>query len=94
MEISVSSKMAKKIENRKAGQKNPHWLNYQEPKYGATLLLWAVGTEKYNSAKTLLKYGADPNIATFEGETPLFIAAGYSWVDIYAKKIQNMSSFC
>ena len=62
-------------------------LNYQEPKYGATLLLWAVGMEKYKSAETLLKCGADPNIAsTIDGETPLFVAAGYSWVDNDAKK--------
>ncbi len=84
--LALAVKWQRKSKIEKLVKKNPHWLNYQEPKYGATLLLWAVGTEKYNSAKTLLKYGADPNIATFEGETPLFIAAGYSWVDIYAKK--------
>jgi hypothetical protein len=61
-------------------------LNYQEPKYGATLLLWAVGMEKYKSVEALLKCGADPNIAsTSEGETPLFLAAGYSWIDRDAK---------
>jgi len=60
----------------------PELLNNQEPKYGATLLLWAVGMEKYKSAETLLKCGADPNIASIiDGETPLFRAAGYSWVD-------------
>ncbi|OOM11677.1 ankyrin repeat domain-containing protein [Clostridium saccharobutylicum] len=62
-------------------------LNYQDPKYGVTLLLWSVGMEKYNSAETLLKCGADPNIATTtDGETPLFLAAGYSWVDKDYKK--------
>jgi hypothetical protein len=67
--------------------KNPHLLNYQEPKYGATLLLWAIGMEKYKSAEALLKCGANPNIAsTSEGETPLFLAAGYSWIDTEAKK--------
>lgn len=62
-------------------------VNYQETKYSATLLLWAVGMEKYKSAEILLKCGADPNIAgTSEGKTPLFLAAGYSWVDNIAKK--------
>jgi hypothetical protein len=62
-------------------------INYQEPKYGATLLLWAVGMEKYKSVETLLKCGADPNIAsTYDGKAPLFEAAGYSWVDNDAKK--------
>ncbi|MBW6410697.1 ankyrin repeat domain-containing protein [Clostridium weizhouense] len=65
---------------------NEELLNYQDPKYGATLLLWAVGMEKYKSAETLLKCGADPNIAsTSEGETPLFQAAGFSWIDNDAK---------
>jgi len=62
-------------------------LNYQEPKFGATLLIWSVGTEKYRSAETLLKCGADPNIQTTQaGETALFVAASYSWVDHWAKK--------
>ncbi len=69
-----SSKIAKIV------KKNPELLNYQEPKYGATLLLWAVGTGKYQSVETLLKCGANPDIATTsEGETPLFIAAGLRW---------------
>jgi hypothetical protein len=62
-------------------------INYQESKYGATLLLWAVGTERYKSAESLLKCGADPNIAsTSVGETPLYVASGYSWVDNDAKE--------
>jgi ankyrin repeat protein len=69
----------------------PNLINYQEPKYGATLLLWAVGTERYKSVETLLKCGADPNIVAANnpsvvGQTPLFLAAGYSWVDNKAKK--------
>lgn len=67
-------------------EENPLLINYKEPKYGSTLLLWAVGMEKYKSADALLKCGADPNISTYEGKTPLFIAAGFSWVDRVAKK--------
>lgn len=58
-------------------------LNFQDPKYGATLLLWAVGMDKYKSAETLLRLGADPNISApgRHGETPLFVASGFSWLD-------------
>jgi len=43
--------------------------------------------EKYKSAEALLKCGADPNIAsTVDGMTPLYLAAGFSWIDNYAKK--------
>ncbi len=83
--LAVKNENKKKIENIVV--KEPQLLNYQDPKYGATLLLWSVGNEKYKSAETLLKCGADPNIATTTyGETPLFLAAGYSWVDYAAKK--------
>lgn len=83
---------AVKSENRKKiaeiTKEYPQLLDYQEPKYGATLLLWAVGMEKYKSAEALLIAGADPNIEATKGfaGTPLFEAAGYSWIDNDAKK--------
>ncbi len=72
----------------KIAKENPQVLNYQDPIYGATLLLWAVGMEKYTSAEALLKAGTDPNIASvrLDGRTPLFEAAEYSWIDNDAKK--------
>lgn len=82
--LAVRDQNSKKIQ--KISQRNPELLNYQDPKYGATLLLWAIGMEKYKSAEALLKAGADPEIASNEGITPLFLASGYSWVDIFAKK--------
>lgn len=83
--LAVKNQKIKTIE--KIVKDEPQLLNYQEPKYGVTLLLWAVGMEKYESAETLLKCGANPNIASTEyGETPLFLAAGYSWVDNDAKE--------
>ncbi len=86
--LAVKDQSTGKIE--KIAKSKPDLLNYQEPKYGATLLLWAVGTERYKSAEALLKCGADPNIAstensTYGGQTPLFVAARYSWVDNNAK---------
>jgi hypothetical protein len=87
--LAVKGQNTKEIE--RIAKSKPNLLNYQESKYGATLLLWSVGTEKYKSAETLLKCGADPNIAsndktTYGGETPLFVAAGFSWVDNDAKE--------
>lgn len=37
-------------------------VNYQEPKFGETLLIWATDNDKLISVQTLLKHGADPNI--------------------------------
>ncbi|WP_028561011.1 ankyrin repeat domain-containing protein [Paenibacillus pinihumi] len=83
--LAVKNQDVKKIS--KINKSHPGLLNYQEPRYGTTLLIWSIGVEKYNSAKELLKCGADPNIvATTTGETALFLATGYSWVDNAAKK--------
>lgn len=68
-------------------ENNPELVNYQDEKYGTTLLIWAVGMEKYRSYETLLKYGADPDIiCSWKGETALYAAAGYSWIDSFAKE--------
>lgn len=69
--------------------KNSDVLNYQEPIHQATLLYWAVGMEKYDSAQALLKAGADPNIiivTKFSSDTALCLAARYSFIDNQAKK--------
>ncbi len=90
-ELALAVKEQKTSVIEKKAKNKPKLLNYQESKYGVTLLLWAIGTEKYNSAEALLKCGADPNIAsvrykTYGEETPLSLAAGFSWVDRDAKK--------
>lgn len=79
--LAVKDGKVKKIE--KLINEEPDLLNYQDPKYGATLLLWAVGMDKYKSAETLLRLGADPNISApgRHGETPLLVASGFSWLD-------------
>lgn len=82
--LAVRDQKTKTIE--KIAKNKPDLLNYQESKYGATLLLWSIGMEKYNSAEELLKCGADPNITSnTEWKTPLFLATGFSWVDNDAK---------
>ncbi len=63
----------------------PELANFQESQFGSTLLMWSIGMEKYNSAEKLLEMGADPDISTYKyGETPLFQASGYSWIDTEA----------
>lgn len=71
----------------KLGKTAPAALNEQDKKWGMTLLYWAVGTERFEAVKALLEAGASPNIPTrWNNETPLFLAAGYSFVDNDAKK--------
>ena len=83
--LAVKRQDTAKIE--RIAKAHPKFLNYQESRYGATLLLWAVGVEKYKSVEALLKCGANPNIATpCSGETALLVAARYSWIDNQAKK--------
>ncbi|MCY6958026.1 ankyrin repeat domain-containing protein [Clostridium brassicae] len=85
-ELALAVKNEKTSTIEKIAKDKPELLNYQDPKYGVTLLLWSVGMEKYESAEVLLKCGSNPDIARKNGETPLFLAAGYSWIDNDAKK--------
>lgn len=56
--------------------KNKALIAYKEPKFGETLLQIAVMTLKYNSVKTLLKLGADPNSQDiYAGSSPFMDAA-------------------
>lgn len=83
--LAVEDQNVNEIEN--IVKNKPEVLNYQEPNYGVTPLLWSIGMEKYESAKKLLECGVDPDIATIPyGKTPLLLASGYSWVDNDAKK--------
>ena len=52
-------------------------MNYQDPKYGQTLLILAVMKHHYNSFKVLLELGADPNKHnTYNGSSAIIEAAG------------------
>lgn len=71
---AVEKEDTTKIKQILAEHKVP--VDYQEPRYGETLLEWAVWTNHYNSSKTLLGAGANPNIQdTYDGYTPLTYAA-------------------
>lgn len=65
---------------------NKSLLDYQEPKLGFTLLMWAVSKEKFKSAEALLVNGANPNIRSKSGASALFNASRYSWEDVNADK--------
>ena len=51
-------------------------VNYQESKFGNTLLMLAIKNSDYKSVKALLSFGADPNIKNnYRGTTPMHDAA-------------------
>ncbi len=51
-------------------------VDYQEPKYGSTLLMLAIMNNQYLSAKTLIEFGANPNISdSYKGESAMIWAA-------------------
>jgi ankyrin repeat protein len=51
-------------------------IDFQETQYGQTLLMLAIFNSEYNSVKTLLELGANPNLHDkFTGETPIIVAA-------------------
>ncbi|MDH6254470.1 ankyrin repeat protein [Chryseobacterium sp. H1D6B] len=56
--------------------KNTKIINYQEKKYGNTLLHLSIFNNNYKGFKELLKLGANPNIAdSFHCSTPLIVAS-------------------
>jgi ankyrin repeat protein len=73
-------------EIKKIISQNPKVMNVQDPYYGITPLIWAVGTEKYEGTKALLDCGADPNLISNLGTTALFQSVSFSW---FNKKSNN-----
>lgn len=63
-------------------KKHPNWVNYQEPKYGISLLYWTIFNSPrkwdeyfYEESKLLITYGANPYQLDQEGHFPLQQAA-------------------
>lgn len=51
-------------------------INFQEPKFGGTLLSLSIMNSQYQSAKKLLELGANPNVTdSYRGETAVINAA-------------------
>ena len=81
---AVNSQNTRRI--AQISERNPELLMFEDPHHGLTLLIWAVGTEKYRSARALLEVGACPNILPSSGATALFHAASFSFVDRSANR--------
>jgi len=47
----------------------PHLLNFQDPKYGISILEWAIYMGRVKSTKTLVRLGSDPNLQSFSGNS-------------------------
>ncbi len=62
-------------------QKNPSIVNYQESKYGKTLLHLSSYNDNYRAFKELLKLGANPNIADSSHCTSPLIEVALSFDD-------------
>ncbi|KKO93352.1 MULTISPECIES: ankyrin repeat domain-containing protein [Sphingobacterium] len=82
---SPSWDLAKAVEDeninlvKKLANEDRQPVNYQEPKFGKTLLMLAINNNDYQSAKTLLALKADPNIADrYRGSTAMHDAAANS----------------
>jgi ankyrin repeat protein len=61
---------------KKILEKDKSLVKYREPKFGESLLLWAVWTGHLPSSKVLLDYGADPNQPdNNDGNAPVMYAA-------------------
>ena len=58
-------------------------IDYREPKYGQSLLFWAIWHNKTDMVQFLLSKGANPNLHDyFDGQSPIALAAGYYGEDI------------
>lgn len=70
------------IENiKRISEASPELINFQEPKDGVTPLMLAVGCRKYEAVQALIDAGADVNLATKDGLTPLENAISFGWYD-------------
>lgn len=57
-------------------------IDYREPKFGQSLLAWAVSNNKADIVLFLLKKGADPNLhCHYDGESPIILASDYLDID-------------
>jgi ankyrin repeat protein len=88
---SKAWELAKAVENqdtvliKQICIKQPPLLKYQEPRFGQTLLEWAVYTDRYEASKTLAELGADPNRQSFNGTSAFIHAADNNNTADYVK---------
>ncbi len=66
-------------------KKHKELLSCKDPKYGLTLLHWAISYDRYFSAKKLAEMGADPNTRKHTGQTAFMSAAAKEGTPNYVK---------
>jgi len=75
-DLAQAVKKQDTVEIKKILSKGKINVDVREPKFGQTLLIWAVWQRKYHSAEILLKYNADPNLqGLYDGESAMHEAA-------------------
>lgn len=79
---TIAWELAKAVEDedilkiRQVLNNNNRLVNFQEPRFGGTLLMFAIYNNQYKSFKTLLELGADPNLKnTDSGSNSVIYAA-------------------
>lgn len=83
---AVEDENTKKID--KIVSENPEIINYQESKYGNTLLMLTIMNQQLKPFKALLKRGADVNIHnTFDGTSSLIKACSSKFYNITFAKM-------
>lgn len=75
------SRFAEAVDNEdldeieKIVQQQHSLVNYQEPRFNETLLMWSILNNKESSAEKLLQLGADPNLQNYDGQSAMMYAA-------------------
>lgn len=65
-------------------------LNYQEPTFGISPLQRAVGSRRYEATKLLLELGANPNLKSYIGNSPIYESLGDGWYNTTVEEIPSM----
>lgn len=71
-------------------QSDTSLLNYQEPTFGITPLQRAVGSRHYEATKLLLELGANPNLKSDIGDSPIYEALGDGWYNTTVEESPSM----
>ena len=69
-------------------------IDFKDPKFGETLLCWAIWNNNLDAVKFLVSHGANPNAHdTYNGQSPMSVAASeYNSVDILKYLLENGGS--
>lgn len=71
-------------------QSDTSLVNYQEPTFGITPLQRAVGSRHYEATKLLLELGANPNLKSDIGDSPIYEALGDGWYNTTVEESPSM----